>query len=201
MNRSELSSRVAADASLSKAGADSVIDAVFSTITDTLARGESVAIAGFGTFTPRARAARGQGAIRKPVSPSPSPPRRCRPSRPERLFATRSGNDQSRRFLELVHRTLVDTPPIHPASSQCYLPPSLSSSTHQHAQDPGVLRRISRVRTGMRRLSRHGRRFRNPPQRIRNTLSNSQQRLQPARGCQGSARATTRPPRPTPNSV
>ena len=33
MNRSELSSRVAADASLSKAGADSVIDAVFSTIT------------------------------------------------------------------------------------------------------------------------------------------------------------------------
>ena len=58
MNKSELSSRVAADASLSKASADSVIDAVFSTITDTLAKGESVAIAGFGTFTPRARAAR-----------------------------------------------------------------------------------------------------------------------------------------------
>ena len=36
MNKSELSSRVAADASLSKASADSVIDAVFSTITDTL---------------------------------------------------------------------------------------------------------------------------------------------------------------------
>ena len=68
MNRSELSSRVAADASLSKAGADSVIDAVFSTITDTLARGESVAIAGFGTFTPRARAAR-QG--RNPQSGEP----------------------------------------------------------------------------------------------------------------------------------
>ena len=58
MNISELSSRVAADASLSKAGADSVIDAVFSTITDTLARGESVAIAGFGTFAHRAREAR-----------------------------------------------------------------------------------------------------------------------------------------------
>ena len=58
MNKSELSSRVVADASLSKTGADSVIDAVFSTITDTLARGESVAIAGFGTFNPRARAAR-----------------------------------------------------------------------------------------------------------------------------------------------
>ena len=58
MNKPELSSRVAADASLSKASADSVIDAVFSTITDTLVRGENVAIAGFGTFTPRARAAR-----------------------------------------------------------------------------------------------------------------------------------------------
>ena len=33
MNKSELSSRVAADASMSKAGADSVIDAVLSTIT------------------------------------------------------------------------------------------------------------------------------------------------------------------------
>ena len=52
MNKSELSSRVAADASLSKAGADSVIDAVFSTITDTLSRGESVASAGFGTVHP-----------------------------------------------------------------------------------------------------------------------------------------------------
>ena len=58
MNKSELSSRVAADASLSKANADSVIDAVFSTITDTLASGESVMIAGFGTFTPRASAPR-----------------------------------------------------------------------------------------------------------------------------------------------
>ena len=67
MNKFELSSRVAADASLSKAGADSVIDAVFSTITDTLARGESVAIAGFGTFTPRARAAR------KPQTGEPIP--------------------------------------------------------------------------------------------------------------------------------
>ena len=58
MNKSELSSRVAADASLSEASEDSVIDAVFSTITDTLARGESVAIAGFGTFAHRAREAR-----------------------------------------------------------------------------------------------------------------------------------------------
>ena len=58
MNKSELSSRVASDASLSRATADSVVDAVFSTIADTLATGESVAIAGFGMFTPKARAAR-----------------------------------------------------------------------------------------------------------------------------------------------
>ena len=58
MNKSELSSRVAADASLSRAATDTVIDAVFLTITDALARGETVAIAGFGTFSTRERAAR-----------------------------------------------------------------------------------------------------------------------------------------------
>ena len=58
MNKSELSSQVAADASLSRAATDAVIDAVFSTISDALAKGEPVAIAGFGTFSIRARAAR-----------------------------------------------------------------------------------------------------------------------------------------------
>ena len=58
MNKSELSSRVAADASLSKAEAGTLIDAVFSTISEALARGETVAIAGFGTFSTQARAAR-----------------------------------------------------------------------------------------------------------------------------------------------
>lgn len=58
MNKSELSSRVAADASLSKAEAGTVVDAVFSNICEALARGETVAIAGFGTFSTRARAAR-----------------------------------------------------------------------------------------------------------------------------------------------
>ena len=58
MNKSELSSRVASDASLSNASVHSVVDAVFAVIADALARGESVNIAGFGTFTTRARAAR-----------------------------------------------------------------------------------------------------------------------------------------------
>lgn len=38
------------------------------------------------------RARPGKGAIHRPASPSLSPPRRCRPSRRERPFATRSGN-------------------------------------------------------------------------------------------------------------
>lgn len=58
MNKSELSSRVAADLSLPEAAADSVVDAVFSTISDALSRGETVTIARFGRFSTRARIAR-----------------------------------------------------------------------------------------------------------------------------------------------
>ena len=58
MNKSELSSQVADQASLSKVQASDVVDAVFSAIADALARDESVAIPGFGTFTTKARAAR-----------------------------------------------------------------------------------------------------------------------------------------------
>ena len=58
MKESELASHVAAQASLSKAQADSAVDAVFSAIGDALAIGESVLIPGFGTFTTKTRAAR-----------------------------------------------------------------------------------------------------------------------------------------------
>ena len=61
MKKSDLSSHVASQASLSKAAADNVVNTVFSAISDALAKGETVAIAGFGTFTTKARAAR-QGA-------------------------------------------------------------------------------------------------------------------------------------------
>lgn len=63
MNKSNISSHVATQASLSKATADSVIDAMFSSISDALAGGEPVTVAGFGTLTTKSRAAR-QG--RKP---------------------------------------------------------------------------------------------------------------------------------------
>ena len=58
MNKSELSTQVAAQGSVSRATADSVVSAVFSAIGDALARDDTVAIAGFGTFSTRARAAR-----------------------------------------------------------------------------------------------------------------------------------------------
>ena len=58
MKKSELASHVAAQASLSKAQADSAADAVFAVISEALASGECVTIPGFGTFTTKTRAAR-----------------------------------------------------------------------------------------------------------------------------------------------
>ena len=58
MKKSDISSHVAGQASLSKAAADTAVNAVFSAITDALAREESVTIAGFGTFSTKRRPAR-----------------------------------------------------------------------------------------------------------------------------------------------
>lgn len=58
MNKAELSARVAARTSISKAGADAAVSAAFSTIADALADGETVAIAGCGTFSTRSRPTR-----------------------------------------------------------------------------------------------------------------------------------------------
>ena len=58
MKKSDLTARVASEASLSKADADGAVNAMFSAISDALANGETVSIAGFGTFSTRARAAR-----------------------------------------------------------------------------------------------------------------------------------------------
>ena len=49
---------VVAQASLSKATADTVVNAVFSAITGALARGETVTIAGFDAFSTKVRSAR-----------------------------------------------------------------------------------------------------------------------------------------------
>ena len=58
MNKTELASSVATRISATRATADSVVGAVFATIAEALARGETVSIAGFGTFATRSRAAR-----------------------------------------------------------------------------------------------------------------------------------------------
>ena len=58
MKKSDLSSHVATEASLSKAQTSGVVDALFSAIADALTRDESVTIPGFGTFTTKTRGAR-----------------------------------------------------------------------------------------------------------------------------------------------
>ena len=58
MTKSELSTQVAAQASLTKASADAAVNAVFSAITEALAKGETVTLTGFGTFSTRQREAR-----------------------------------------------------------------------------------------------------------------------------------------------
>ena len=58
MNKADLISHVAAETSVTRATAERMVGAVFSAIGDALARGEPVAIAGFGKFATRSRAAR-----------------------------------------------------------------------------------------------------------------------------------------------
>jgi DNA-binding protein HU-beta len=58
MNKNDLVEAVASEANLSKADAGRAVDAVVSSITGALKRGDSVSLIGFGTFDVRARAAR-----------------------------------------------------------------------------------------------------------------------------------------------
>ena len=55
MKKSDLSAHVASQVSLSRSDADSAVNAVFSIISDALAREETVTIAGFGTFSTKRR--------------------------------------------------------------------------------------------------------------------------------------------------
>jgi DNA-binding protein HU-beta len=58
MNKAELIDAVASSADLSRASATQAVDAVVDTITESLRKGDSVTLVGFGTFEVRARAAR-----------------------------------------------------------------------------------------------------------------------------------------------
>ena len=55
MTKSDLVALVAEKTELSNIGAAYILDVVLSTISDALARGESVSIAGFGTFSVKSR--------------------------------------------------------------------------------------------------------------------------------------------------
>ena len=58
MNKSDLVSAIADNSGLSKSDAARALEATTSAITGALAKGDSVAITGFGSFLVRARAAR-----------------------------------------------------------------------------------------------------------------------------------------------
>ena len=55
MNKSDIVAKVAAETGLSQGALDTALAKVLSTISDGLAKGEDVAIAGFGSFTVRER--------------------------------------------------------------------------------------------------------------------------------------------------
>ena len=55
MKKSDISNHVSAETSLAKVDAEGALNAVLSAISDSLARGESVTIAGFGTFSVKSR--------------------------------------------------------------------------------------------------------------------------------------------------
>ncbi|MDA8884947.1 HU family DNA-binding protein [Gammaproteobacteria bacterium] len=58
MNKSDLVDAVAQDGDMSKASAARAVDSVLANVGDTLGKGESVSLVGFGTFSVRHRAAR-----------------------------------------------------------------------------------------------------------------------------------------------
>ena len=58
MNKSEIAGRVADRIGVSRSAAEDAVDAVFEAVSESLANGEEVRIAGFGTFGARSRPAR-----------------------------------------------------------------------------------------------------------------------------------------------
>ncbi|MBE7067500.1 MAG: HU family DNA-binding protein [Ruminococcaceae bacterium] len=58
MNKTELIAKVAENAGISKKSATAAVNATFDAITEAIAAGDKVQLAGFGTFETRERAAR-----------------------------------------------------------------------------------------------------------------------------------------------
>ncbi|GEK46083.1 HU family DNA-binding protein [Halomonas pacifica] len=58
MNKSELIEAIAASADIPKAAATRALDAMVEAVTDSLKKGDSVSLVGFGTFAVKERAAR-----------------------------------------------------------------------------------------------------------------------------------------------
>ena len=96
MNRNQLAAHVAAETSVTRATADSLVGAVFSAIAEAIARDETVAIAGFGKFDVRSRPAR---TGRNP------PDRRARRHRRVEGAIVQAGEGASRRGQRIAGRS------------------------------------------------------------------------------------------------
>ena len=118
MNKAELVSHLAAETPTTRAAAERMVEAVFAAITDALARDEPVAIAGFGKFALRSRAAR-QGRNPRTGSRSPSRRRRRRRSSPRKPFATRSTNSRMGQAATCSSSASATLPPHVCCSSLC----------------------------------------------------------------------------------
>lgn len=79
MNKSELVELIAEKADISKAKAALAVDAFTAGVADALAKGDEVALVGFGTFTTAKREAR-KGVTRRPARKSRLLLPRCRSS-------------------------------------------------------------------------------------------------------------------------
>ena len=146
MNRAELSACIATETSQSKAGADDAVTAVFSTIYDALATGETDRIDGFGTFSMTSRPARQSRNPRERARTSPPTPRRCLSSRPARPSARPStggfGERESRCRTVPIHRRMngggkssgsVSAPPVRCRSPE---PPIRRPDRSRRSQIP-----------------------------------------------------------------
>ena len=77
MNKADLIDMVASETGSTKVDAAKALDAVVDAVTGALAKGDSVSLVGFGTFSVRHRAAR-EGICLLYTSPSPRDRQKCR---------------------------------------------------------------------------------------------------------------------------
>ena len=129
MNKNELRDAIASHADLTNAQADKALEAVITSITQAVARGDKVTVPGFGTFESRERAAR--------TGRNPRPARHWRsPLARPRL--------QARRRVQERRQRLTSRPVTGHASRQPVAGPAAATGVCRHAKARLVSARAGR---------------------------------------------------------